>query len=83
MALDYMTQTHKLNSAATGDLIYDNAVYWAGVRRAWLVAAQGAVQQRFTRRQCLHRAREAEARIVDYAIKAECQALRDLSGTHA
>lgn len=63
----------------TGDLIYDNATYWAGVRRDWLKAAEGSVQ-RFTRRQCLHRAREAEARIVNYAIKAECQALRDLSG---
>lgn len=82
MTLEYMTQAHKLSSVTTGDLIYDNATYWAGVRRAWLVAAQGSVQC-LTRRQCLHRAREAEARIVNYAIKAECQALRDLSGAHA
>ncbi len=61
----------------TGVEIFDGATYWAGVRRDWLKSAN-APTQGLTRRQCLHHARKAEALIVNFSIKAECQARREL-----
>lgn len=62
----------------TGIDIFTSATYWAGVRRDWLKNA-AAPAHGLTRRQCLHRARKAEALIVNYSIKAECQASRELA----
>lgn len=61
----------------TGTELFNNAAYWASVRRDWLKNA-AAPAHGMSRRQCLHHARKAEARIVDYSIKAECQAEREL-----
>lgn len=53
--------------------IFEGAAYWACTRRVWLRAAELGNAE-YTRRQCLHRARQAEARVVNYAIRAELRA---------
>jgi hypothetical protein len=58
--------------------LFNSAVFWAQKRTRY---RQHAVQghQTLTRRQCLHRARVAEARIVDLAIRAENRARREVA----
>jgi hypothetical protein len=61
----------------TGLDLFNSAVYWAQKRAQYRQrAAEG--HQTLTRRQCLRRARQAEARIVDLSIKAEIAARREL-----
>ncbi|HEY0954006.1 MAG TPA: hypothetical protein VGE36_04565 [Roseateles sp.] len=60
----------------TGIDIFNGAVYWAQKRAHYRQRANEG-HQTLTRRQCLRRARQAEARIVDLSIKAEIQARRE------
>lgn len=57
--------------------LFNSAVYWAQKRAHYRQRADQG-HQTLTRRQCLHRARQAEARIVDLSIKAEIRARREM-----
>lgn len=64
--------------------LFQNAVFWAQERQAWRRLANAGGSALYNRRQCLHRARQAESRVVDYAIRAEWRAeyeTRTVSGS--
>jgi hypothetical protein len=56
--------------------LFNHAVNAAQGRQHWRSQAAKGGSIHFTRRQCLHHARQAEARIVNLAILAEQRARR-------
>lgn len=56
--------------------IFNRAVSLARLRQNWRAVADQGGSAALTRRQCLHRARLAEAHIVDLSITAEKRAAR-------